>query len=161
MDVDSALGNVSRRHYGFWGFLFAGAALGGGLTGVEAAQDRQVHFKEMGKAMKTISEQLKSGAPDQGELKVQTALIADHAEALPTWFPADSGPSTGVKMQALPVVWTDTANFAAKAHDLRVAAVKLNAVAEADNMADFIPALKATGEACKSCHEIFRQKDPG
>jgi GT2 family glycosyltransferase len=30
MDVDSALGNVSRRHYGFWGFLFAGAALGGG-----------------------------------------------------------------------------------------------------------------------------------
>jgi cytochrome c556 len=138
--------------------LTAGAAAAG-LTGAEAAKDRQVHFKEMGKAMKTISDQLKSGAPDQSLVKIQTALIADHAKALPSWFPADSGPSTGVKMQALPVVWTDKANFAAKAHNLQVAAAKLNAVAQAGDTTDFIPALKATGGACKSCHEIFRQKD--
>ncbi len=140
--------------------LSASAALASGLSGAEAANDRQVHFKEMGKAMKTISEQLKSGAPDQTVIKVQTALIADHAEALPGWFPADSGPSTGVKMEALPVVWTDTANFAAKAHDLQLAAAKLNAAAQAGDAAEFLPALKATGEACKSCHETFRQKDP-
>jgi cytochrome c556 len=140
--------------------LTTGAAMAAALSGVEAAKDRQVHFKEMGKAMKTISDQLKSGAPDQSVIRVQTALIADHAKALPRWFPADSGPSTGVKMQALPAVWTDKANFAAKAQSFQVAAVKLNVVAQAGNTADFIPALKATGEACKSCHETFRQKDP-
>jgi cytochrome c556 len=139
--------------------LTTGAAMAAGLTGAEAAKDRQVHFKEMGKAMKTISDQLKSAAPDQSLIKVQTALIADHAKVLPSWFPADSGPSTGVKMQALPVVWTDKANFADKAHNLQVAAAKLNAVAQAGNTSDFLPALKATGEACKSCHETFRQKD--
>jgi len=140
--------------------LTAGAAIAAGLTGADAARDRQVHFKEMGKAMKTIIDQLKSGSPDQSLIKVQTALIADHAKALPSWFPADSGPSTGVKMQALPVVWTDKADFAAKADNLQIAAVKLNAVAQAGDSADFMPALKATGDACKSCHETFRQKDP-
>jgi len=140
--------------------LSASAALASGLGGVEAAKDRQVHFKEMGKAMKTIFDQLKSGAPDQSSIKVQTALIADHAKALPSWFPPDSGPSTGVKMQALPVVWTDKAKFAEKAHNLQIAAAKLNAVAQAGNTAEFMPALKATGDACKSCHETFRQKDP-
>ncbi len=140
--------------------MSAGAAVAAALAGAEAAKDRQAHFKEMGKAMKTIVDQVKSGAPDQDLIKVQTAIIADHAKALPSWFPADSGPATGVKMQALPVVWTDTANFAAKARDLEVAADKLNAVAQAGSAADFMPALKATGEACKSCHETFRQKDP-
>jgi cytochrome c556 len=140
--------------------LTAGAVMAAELTGADAANDRQFHFKEMGKAMKTISEQVKSGAPDPSLIKVQTALIADHAKALPSWFPADSGPSTGVKMQALPAVWTDKTGFAEKAHNLQVAAAKLNAVAQAGDTEDFVPALKATGEACKSCHETFRQKDP-
>jgi cytochrome c556 len=62
-------------------------------------------------------------------------------------------------MQALPVIWTDKANFAAKAHNLQLAATKLNAVTQAGNTAEFMPALKATGDACKSCHETFRHKD--
>jgi cytochrome c556 len=144
---------------GIAAILAAGAATAAGLSGAEAVKDRQTHFKEMGKAMKTIVDQLKSGAPDSAVIKVQTAVIDDHAKALPNWFPASSGPSTGVKMQALPIIWTDKADFAAKAHNLQLAAAKMNAVAQSGDMAAFMPTVKATGEACKSCHEKFREKD--
>jgi cytochrome c556 len=144
---------------GIAAILAAGATLAAGLSGADAVKDRQTHFKEMGKAMKAIVEQLKSGAPDAAVIKVQTALIDDHAKALPTWFPASSGPATGVKMEALPIIWTDKADFAAKAHNLQLAAATLNATAQKGDMAALPGAMKATGEACKSCHEKFREKD--
>jgi cytochrome c556 len=144
---------------GIAAILAAGAAMAAGLTGAEAVKDRQAHYKEMGKAMKAIVEQLKSGAPDAAVIKVQTAVIDRNAKLIPTWFPAGSGPETGVKMEALPIIWTDKADFSAKTHNFQMAAAKLNAVAQAGDAAAFPAAFKATGEACKACHEKFREKD--
>ncbi len=139
--------------------VMAGAAAAAALTGAEAAKDRQTHMKELGKSMKTIVDQLKSGAPDVGTIKLAAATIDKDAKALPTWFPDGSGPSSGVKMKALPVVWTDKAGFAAKAKDFQLAAAKFDAAAQTGQPSTFVPALKEVGGACKACHEKYRTKD--
>jgi cytochrome c556 len=139
--------------------LAAGAAVAAGLTGAEAAKDRQAHMKEMGKASKAMFDQLRSGAPDMAVIRASAAKIDEDAKALPTWFPPGSGPETGVKMEALPVVWTERAKFDDKAHDLQLAAARFDAVAQSGSPAEVMPAMKAVGDACKSCHETFRAKD--
>ncbi|MDE2357346.1 MAG: cytochrome c [Alphaproteobacteria bacterium] len=139
--------------------LMAGAASAAALSGADAAKDRQTHMKELGKAMKTIVDQLHSGSPDVGQIKLAAATIDKDAKALPSWFPDGSGPSTGVKMKALPVVWTDKTDFAAKAHTFQIAAAKFDAAAQTGQASAYMPALKEVGGACKACHEKFRTKD--
>ena len=138
--------------------LAASAALAG-MTGAEAAKDRQAHMKEMGRAMKATVDQVRTGHPNVAVLRVQAAKIDQDAKALPSWFPPGSGPSSGVKMQALPLVWTDGQEFAAKAHDLQLAAARLDVAAQSGTPSEFMQALKATGDSCKSCHDKFKAKD--
>ncbi len=77
--------------------LCAGAAVGADLTGVEAAKARIAHMKALGGAAKALGDQLKSGAPDPVVVKAEAAKIDAAAKALPTWFPAGSGPSSGAE----------------------------------------------------------------
>ena len=139
--------------------LLAGASVAAGLTGAEAAKARIDHMKGQGAAMKAIGEQLKSGAPDMAVVKLDAAKLEASSKELPTWFPAGSGQDAYAKSKALPVVWTDKARFAEKAAAIRLAAAKLNADAQAGNAAAIGPDLKATGAACKGCHETFEAKD--
>ena len=139
--------------------LIAGGSVAAGLTGAEAAKARLDHMKGQGAAMKAIGEQLKSGAPDMGVVKVQAAKLEASSKELTTWFPAGSGQSAYAKSKALPVIWTEPAKFAEKASALPPAAAKLNAAAQAGDAAAVGPAFKAVAAACKGCHESFEAKD--
>ena len=139
--------------------LVGGGSIAAGLTGAEAAKARIDHMKGQGAAMKAIAEQLKSGAPDMAVVKVNAAKLEASSKSVTTWFPAGSGHSAYAKSKALPVIWTDKAKFAEKAAALRTAAAKLNADAQAGNVAAIGPDMKATGGACKGCHESFEAKD--
>ena len=139
--------------------LSAGAVVAAGLSGADALKDRQAHMKEMGKASKAIGESLKAGSADPAVIKPNADKIYASSKTLPTWFPKGSGPETGVKTKALPVIWTEPQEFQAKAHDLQVAAASLDAVAASGDMAKVGPAAKAVGQACHACHEKFQTKD--
>ncbi|HEY7900019.1 MAG TPA: cytochrome c [Caulobacteraceae bacterium] len=139
--------------------LAAGAAAAAGLTGAAAVKDRQVHMKALGAATKVIGEQFHSGAPDMAILRLQGAKIDAAAKALPTWFPAGSGPAASVKTKALALIWTDPARFATKAHDLELAAAKFDRAAQAGDAQAIGPAAHDLGAACKGCHETFKEKD--
>ena len=139
--------------------LIAGAGVAAGMTGAEAAKARIDHMKGMGAAMKAVGEQLKSGAPDPAVIKAQAVKIDMGAKALDTWFPAGSGKDAYAKSKALPVVWSDQAGFETKAKALAAAAAKLDAVAQAGDVAAIGPATHEVGAACKSCHEKFKAKD--
>lgn len=139
--------------------LCAGAAVGADLTGVEAAKARIAHMKALGGAAKALGDQLKSGAPDPVVVKAEAAKIDAAAKALPTWFPAGSGPSSGAETHALPLIWSDPAGFAAKQRALALAAGKLDAAASAGDMAAVGPAMQAVGGACKGCHETYKAKE--
>jgi cytochrome c556 len=116
-------------------------------------------MKAMGAAMKAVGDQFKSGSPDLAVIKVQAAKIDAGAKALPTWFPVGSGPAPGVKTEALPLIWTDTAGFAAKQHAFALAAAKFDTAAQTGDQAALLPAAKSVGAACKSCHDTYKAKD--
>jgi cytochrome c556 len=139
--------------------LTASAALGAGLTGADALKDRQAHMKEMGKAAKAIGEELKAGKADPAVIKPNADKIVASSKTLLTWFPKGSGPETGVKTRALPVVWTDPQDFSAKAHDFAIAAAHLDAVSGSGDPAKVGPAMKEVGQACHACHEKFQAKE--
>jgi cytochrome c556 len=139
--------------------LSAGAVVAAGLSGADALKDRQAHMKEMGKAAKAMSDELKTGKADPAVIKPAADKIYASSKTILTWFPKGSGPETGVKTKALPVIWTDPQEFQAKAHDFQVAAANLEAVAGSGDMAKVGPAAKAVGQACHACHEKFQAKD--
>jgi cytochrome c556 len=136
--------------------LLAGVAFAGGLSGAGAVKDRQAHMKSLGAAAKALGEQVRSGAPDKTLVKVQADKIEAAAKALATWFPPGSGPEAGVKTRALPVIWTKADDFAAAARRLGDEAAKLDAAADAGDMAAVVAQTPKVGAACKSCHDKFR-----
>jgi cytochrome c556 len=129
-----------------------------GMTVKQQIEARQKALKDMGAAMKTISDQMKSGAPALDQVRPAVQTIKTHSTELPTWFPAGTGPESGVKTEALAKIWEDQPTFQAAAQRLADEAAKLSDVATGEDLAAIGAQVGATGAACKNCHENFRMK---
>jgi cytochrome c556 len=148
--------------------LVAGAALvvsGGHLvaadpTPAEIIKARQDHFKDMGRSMKAIVDQLKSGSIDKTVVTDAAKKIAAYSKQVPSWFPKGSGPESGVKTLAKPEIWSKPADFQAAADKLPPEADKLVEVAATGDAAMIGAQLKATGMTCGGCHKPFRVPPP-
>jgi cytochrome c556 len=140
--------------------LFVGLAAGGAaLAAVDAAKvehDRHENFHKIGAAFKVVNDQLKADKPDAGAIGAQARVIHGLAPQIPSWFPAGSGPESGVKTRAKAEIWTDKAGFAAAAKGLETESAKLETIARAGDMDAIKAQVKATGEACGTCHKKFR-----
>jgi len=134
----------------------ATAALAAGINAADTIKARHDHFHELGGAAKAIGDQLKSGSPDAGVVKANAAKLAQLGAALPSWFPAGSGPESGVKTRALPLIWSDAAGFSAAAKTLATETAKLNTIAASGNMAGVGAQMQAVGAACGGCHKKYR-----
>jgi cytochrome c556 len=121
-----------------------------------AIDARQAGFKSMGGAMKSLNGQLKSGAAAKPAMVLAARTLAITARDQPRFFPAGSGPSSGLKTDALPAIWTDRANFDAQMAKLASESNKLVAVVNAGNTAAIAAQAKATGAVCAACHRQFR-----
>lgn len=133
--------------------------LANGMTPKEQIELRQAQLKKLGKAFKTISDQLKSGEPDIEAVKAAAASIPVESAGMEEWFPEGTGPDSGVKTDALAAIWEDRADFESKLADFRAASDQLAAVAEGGDITAIASAFQATGGTCKSCHEKFREDD--
>ena len=124
-----------------------------------AAQARHDHFKEIGKSMKGISDQLKSVQPSLPQIQVYAKRVDELAPQIPGWFPPGTGPESGIKTHAKAAVWKnpgefkkDAAAFAVEAHNLALAA------ASGDLKAVGVAA-ETVGKTCGACHKVFREKE--
>lgn len=126
------------------------------MSGADAAKDRITHMKSLGASAKAMGDQLRSGAPDAVVVKTEAAKVAQLAAAMPTWFPKGSGPESGAKTRALPVIWTDAAGFAAAQQAFATEAGKLNTAAAAGDMAGVGGQMRPVFGACKGCHDKYR-----
>lgn len=122
----------------------------------EAIAARQAGFKAMGTAMKAIDTQLKGDAPDAGAMAAAAATIAATAPHQGALFPAGSGPETGAKTDALPVIWTDRATFDADMAAMVAASATLATATKTGDVPTINAAFKATGATCGACHHRFR-----
>ena len=83
------------------------AELASGLTVKEQIEARQAQLKKMGKAFKTISDQLKSDQPDIAQIQAAAAVVPKESATMLDWFPTATGPESDVKTEALPAIWNN------------------------------------------------------
>jgi cytochrome c556 len=143
--------------------LVSGAALTAvALGGLAIAADnpavttRQANYKELQRTMGGINAELQKEAPDMALVKAGAAKVRELASHIPSWFPAGSGPETGMKTAAKPEVWSDGKGFAAAAKHLQDETVKLQTIADAGDLEAVKAQTKATSAACKACHDVYR-----
>lgn len=82
--------------------------------------------------------------------------LANWAKAIPGMFPAGS---TSPTSEALPAIWSDRANFEARAADYAAAATKLADLAKAGDKPGLAAQFGEVGKACKACHDAYRKPD--
>jgi cytochrome c556 len=136
------------------GLVATAGAQTGGAQGM--IRERQANYKQIGGAVRTISEQLRAGEPSLDAIRQAAALIADRSVRVSSWFPAGTGSEAGLPTRALPVIWSDPADFRAKAVNFVVAARNLNTAAQGGDLAAVRAAFPALGNACRDCHDTYR-----
>ena len=129
-----------------------------GMTVKQQIEARQHNLKDLGGAFKAVNDQLKNDAPQLSEIKLAAEEIRSHSQEIANWFPAGTGPDSGVKTEARAAIWTGEADFKAKAQAFGDEAAKLNDVLALENIEPIKAQALAVGNACKGCHDTFRQK---
>lgn len=129
-----------------------------GMTVKQQIEARQKNLKDLGAAMKTAGDQLKSSAPALEQIRPAVQTIKTHAADLANWFPQSTGPEAGIETEALARIWEDPAGFQAAHQRLVDESNKLSDMATGDDLAAIGAQASAVGGACKNCHDNFRQK---
>jgi cytochrome c556 len=124
--------------------------------GGKAVLARQAHYKELNGAFRAINEQLRADAPDKAAIAANAGKMKALAADLPGWFPKGSGPEAGVKTAAKAEIWTDAEGFAAAVTKLQADTAKLADVATGGDLEALKAQARATGGACKACHDKYR-----
>jgi cytochrome c556 len=130
-------------------------------TPAETIKSRQDHLKELGKASKSISDTLKTDAPDAAVIKSAGAVYKSAAADIANWFPKGTGPEAGVETKAKAEIWTDAAGFADKIKNFQTEANKLAALADAGDVEGVRAQVRKVGPACGACHDNYRVKKEG
>jgi cytochrome c556 len=121
---------------------------------------RQQQMKSLGGAFKAVTDQLKAPAPNLDTIRTNAATMQRLAADIPTWFPAGTGPETGIKMTAKPEIWTNRSEFEAKAKALQAAVGGLVGASTGSDVAAIGAAARPVGMACQGCHTEFRLQPP-
>jgi cytochrome c556 len=140
--------------------VLAGAATAAKIDPAAAIQTRQAGMKAIGRNFKAINDQMHGGAPDGAAIAASAHALAGLALKVPSFFPAGSGPDQGVKTAVRAEVWTQAADFRAKAAALAVATRNLDAAAaKGGDPAALQPLVAQVGGACKACHTAYKVQD--
>jgi len=121
---------------------------------------RQDKLRDMGGALKAISDETKKGRIDWDNSVIPNAdTIKQRSGYILNWFPKGSGPETHVKTYALPAVWQKPEEFTKLGKQLQADAVKLDQIANAKDEAGLKAQIQTIGKTCKACHDTYRSPD--
>ncbi|WP_420381776.1 c-type cytochrome [Novosphingobium sp.] len=118
---------------------------------------RKANYKEIGGDMKTISDEIKTGAPDLASVRSAARDLVNRASGQLKYFPAGSGPESGEKTRAKAAIWTDYTTFGTAQSDMLIAAKALQIATDGGDLASMTAARNTLGNACKACHDKFRE----
>jgi len=121
---------------------------------------RQDKLRDMGGALKAITDEIKKGRIDWDNAAIPNAqTVKDRSVYILNWFPKGSGPEAHVKTYALPVIWQKQDDFTKLGKQLQADAVKLQQVANAKDEAGLKAQVQVIGKTCKACHDTYRSPD--
>ncbi|HSG89616.1 MAG TPA: cytochrome c [Pseudomonadales bacterium] len=139
------------------------ALLAGGALPTAAESDlatlidaRQTRFEEMGEAFKVFRDELRSDEPEVAVMPAAAEVIVSYAGHISEWFPAGSGPESGLETDALAYIWKNTDKFARIDADLVPAAAALQAAVATGEVGAITAEFSTVGRTCKACHDSFR-----
>jgi cytochrome c556 len=131
---------------------------GQAASAAEVVKARQQGLKALGAAFKVIRDELKADAPDAAKIRKASADITQAAGAIDKWFPAETGPDSGVKTDAKPEVWTDSAGFATAREAFVREANKWAQLGNSTDASAWKEGAASLGQSCKGCHDKYRVK---
>jgi cytochrome c556 len=150
-------------------FVFAAfiAGLAGAPLLVASAADspadiiktRQDGLKKMGLAFKNVNDELKTDSPKLAVIQESAKVFQQTAKEIKGWFPAGSGPESGVKTKAKAEIWSQAADFAAARDKLATEADAFAQTAASGDIDKIKAQVRPMGGACGNCHRTFREKD--
>lgn len=122
-------------------------------------EQRHENFEKIGKSFKAIRDQLRSGDADMAVISTSAKTINDLAKQLHTWFPAGTGPETGIETEAKAEIWQDKTAFNGAADKLVEESGKFLALTETGDASKVMGGIRNLGGACKNCHDRFRVEE--
>ena len=126
----------------------------------ESVRTRQQHYKEIGRAMKAINDELRKDAPDVAAIQAAAATIQRFAPQIEGWFPDGSGAGAGVETEAKAEIWAKPDEFRQATQRLVTAADAFHSTAQTGDLEAIRAGVRDLGGACKNCHDQFRaEKD--
>ncbi|BBK31746.1 cytochrome c556 [Stella humosa] len=120
---------------------------------------RQQAMKTLGAEMKGIGDAAKAGSITKEDASARASKINEIANQMVSWFPAGTGPESGVKTAALPAIWEKPADYKAAIDRFAGESAKLVAAANTGNAATIAAAQGEVGKSCGGCHQIARQRN--
>ena len=135
----------------------AGAAVAADMGAV--IQARQAHYKAIGAASKGIYDELNKPAPDANAIQGYARTLDQLAPQIPSWFPAGSGPESGVKTHAKAEIWAQPAAFKTAADGFAAAARHFDLTAAGGDIGAIRAEYPALTKTCGNCHTQFRAKE--
>jgi cytochrome c556 len=99
------------------------------------------------------------GAMANGRVSFDAKAAADNADVVLTlsklpWV-AFTPDTQGLKSDAKPAIWSEQAKFKDLSEQMQAEVVKLQVAARTGNLDALKSAYRATGQACKACHDAF------
>jgi len=120
-------------------------------TAAEGDADYRHHVMEaVGGHMQSAADILRQKVPHQDHLSLHVNALAELAEIVDTLFP--EGSEGG---EALPAIWDNPDDFASKLSTFQEAAANLHSTLQ--NGGGVGPAFQELAQACKSCHDDYRE----
>lgn len=135
---------------------------GGSATPEQLAEQatllRQGLLKVVGFSFAPVGGMLRHRVPyDAAKVEKSAERIAVLADIIPEVFQTDTR-KFPVKTRAKDNIWTNQADFASKANNLKQAALALEAQAKSGDQSGFLKAASTVGKACGACHDDYREK---
>ncbi|HLS69017.1 MAG TPA: cytochrome c, partial [Kiloniellales bacterium] len=127
----------------------------------EVIDERQEFMKGLGNELRTIRNHVQEGEGTTADVAQAAREIGERAEKIPTLFPEGSGmDEVAIETGARPEIWEDPEDFAAKARNLREAALSFAEAVEQDGVdrAAIGRGLATLGrDGCGACHQVYRE----
>jgi cytochrome c556 len=140
-------------------WLLAGNVMAAEIDVDQIIDNRQRNLRDMGAAYKAITDELKRAKPNLLEIAHYASSLQEIAASQKQWFPAGSGPESGIKTAAKTEIWAQPAEFAKWEQDLGAAIALLVKATAGQDVEIVRHQHEQVGTACAGCHRIFRTKD--
>lgn len=119
----------------------------------EGAHDYRHHTMEaIGGHMSALGDIVRGKVPHKDHLSIHANALADLASVTDTLFPEGSG-----SHEATQKIWEEPEEFAARVSAFKKAAAELKEVVDSGRDEDLMAAVRSVGQACKACHDDYRE----